>query len=80
QKAKLQYQLCLQKVNYYEKEVNPLALDMLASANSQYKAGDISYFEWAMLHNQIIDIKTSYFDAVKELNNCVIELNYLNIK
>jgi cobalt-zinc-cadmium resistance protein CzcA len=53
---------------------------MLASANSQYKAGDISYFEWAMLHNQIIDIKTSYFDAVKELNNCVIELNYLNIK
>ncbi|MFN4812957.1 MAG: CusA/CzcA family heavy metal efflux RND transporter [Bacteroidota bacterium] len=80
QKAKLQYQLCLQKVNYYEKEVNPLALDMLTSANSQYKAGDISYFEWAMLHNQIIDIKTSYFDAVKELNNCVIELNYLNIK
>jgi len=79
-KAMQQYELNLQKVNYFEKEANVIANEMLKTTMQQYESGSINYLEWAMLQNQIISIKTEYLIAIKDLNNSIIEINYLNNK
>jgi heavy metal efflux system protein len=79
-KAMQQYELCLQKLEYFEKEANRLGDEMLNTTLQQYQSGNINYLEWALLHNQIISIKTAYLNAVKEYNFSVIEINFLNNK
>jgi cobalt-zinc-cadmium resistance protein CzcA len=79
-KAMQQYDLCLKKVEYFEKEANQLGDEMLSTTLQQYQSGNINYLEWALLHNQIISIKTAYLNAVKEYNFSAIEINFLNNK
>ncbi len=79
-KALQQYQMNLQKVDFFEKEANKSGNEMLVTTMLQYQSGNINYLEWALLQNQIISIKTEYLNAVKELNYSIIELNYLNNK
>jgi cobalt-zinc-cadmium resistance protein CzcA len=79
-KAMQQYELCLKKVEYFEKEANQLGDEMLSTTMQQYQSGNINYLEWALLHNQIISIKTAYLNAVKEYNFSAIEINFLNNK
>jgi cobalt-zinc-cadmium resistance protein CzcA len=79
-KAIQQYQINLQKVDFFEKEANKSGNEMLVATMLQYQSGNINYLEWALLQNQIISIKTEYLNAVKELNYSIIELNYLNNK
>ncbi len=79
-KAMQQHELCLKKVEYFEKEANQLGDEMLSTTMQQYQSGNINYLEWALLHNQIISIKTAYLNAVKEYNFSAIEINFLNNK
>jgi cobalt-zinc-cadmium resistance protein CzcA len=53
------------------------AIEITGTLNSQLQNGEINYLEWTLLNNETIAIKERYFEAVKELNNTIITLNYL---
>jgi len=80
QKAMQQYEVNLKKVAYFEHEANQLGKELLSTNFLQLQAGNINYLEWALLQQQIISIKSSYLEAINELNKSIIELNYLNNK
>jgi cobalt-zinc-cadmium resistance protein CzcA len=75
-----QYQENFNAVKYYEEIALKNANVLEDAANLQLKNGDINYLEWAMLINNSTTIQSSYLDAVKDLNNSIIQLNYLTTK
>ncbi len=74
------YQTHLQTVKYYESIALQNANTITKAAKQQFSNGDINYLEWTMLINNATAIQSSYIDAVKELNQVIIQLNYLNSK
>lgn len=50
------------------------------TAQKQFSSGEINYLEFVMLVNQAIALRNNYTDAVWNLNNSIIELEYLTIK
>ena len=80
QKAIKQYEVQLQAVTYFEKTGLQNATLITQTANQQFLNGDINYLEWTMLINNATAIKSSYIDAVNDLNQTVIQLNYLTSK
>ncbi|MEA5459535.1 CusA/CzcA family heavy metal efflux RND transporter [Arcicella sp. LKC2W] len=77
QKAFLMYRNNLATIQYYEKQVLPNATQIIQTANKQFTNGDINYLDWVMLTNQAIDIQANYIDAIRELNQSIIHINYL---
>ncbi|MGN6398652.1 MAG: CusA/CzcA family heavy metal efflux RND transporter [Mucilaginibacter sp.] len=47
------------------------------TANMQLAAGTTNYLEWVQVTSQAITIRNAYVDAVRTLNETVIQLNYL---
>ncbi|MFA6060482.1 MAG: efflux RND transporter permease subunit, partial [Taibaiella sp.] len=74
--ADLQYQKYLQSVSYFENKALENAGLITMSANQQIAAGNINYLEWAQLINQATTIKNDYLEAVRNLNEAIIQLNY----
>ncbi len=77
-KAELQYMKCLQMVNYYETSALKNAGIILSSAKNQFNNGEINYLDFVMLTNQAIGIQSEYINAIKNLNESIIILHYLN--
>ena len=75
-----QYQNYLKTINYFEQTAIKNAELINTTANMQYVNGDINYLDWVVLINQSISIKSAYIDAIKALNDSIIELNYLTSK
>lgn len=75
-----QYQTQLQTVKYFEEDGLPNANTITETANLQFINGDINYLEWTMLINNAVSIQSDYVDAVKNLNQSIIQLNYLKNK
>ncbi|HTM67326.1 MAG TPA: CusA/CzcA family heavy metal efflux RND transporter [Flavipsychrobacter sp.] len=78
--ALLEYQKYLQTVNWYEQTALKTAETISSTANHQFVNGDIDYLQWVILTNQAVTIKSQYLDAIKNLNDAVHQLNYLNNK
>ncbi|MCX2574633.1 CusA/CzcA family heavy metal efflux RND transporter [Pedobacter sandarakinus] len=78
--AKTQYQFRLRDLDNYEKSVLKNADLIMVTADKQFVNGEINYLEWGILINQSINIRTSYLDLVRSLNQTVIQLNYLTAK
>lgn len=76
----LQYQQCLETINYYETEGLKNAHTIQSVANTQFSNGEINYLDWVTLTNQSIIVKSKYVDAVKDYNKSVVLLNYLTSK
>src|SRR6185312_3437178 len=72
-----QYQANLSTVNYYENIALKNSILIFETANKQFSNGELNYLEWVMLTNQAISIQSNYLDAVKNLNESIIQLNYL---
>jgi cobalt-zinc-cadmium resistance protein CzcA len=72
-----QYQTNLSAVNYFESTALKNADLILGAANKQFVNGELNYLEWVMLMNQVINIRSNYLDAIKNLNETIIQLNYL---
>lgn len=72
-----QYKNQLETINYFEKNALPNAQLISETANKQFLNGEINYLDWVMLTNQSIAIKSNYIDAVKALNETIIQINYL---
>lgn len=80
QNAFSNYQINLEKLDYFEKTALPNAKIITETANNQFYNGDINYLDWVMLINQSISIKNNYIDTVIQHNETIIELNYLTSK
>ena len=80
QTAYKQYQTQLQTVKYFEETALQNANTITKTANQQFANGGINYLEWTMLINNAVSIQSNYTDAVKDLNQSIIQLNYLNCK
>ena len=72
-----QYQTSLETVNYFEKTALNNAALIFETANKQFISGELDYLKWVMLTNQAIDIQSNYLDTIKNLNETIIQLNYL---
>lgn len=74
------YQTQLQTVKYFEETALQNANTITKTANLQFANGDINYLEWTMLINNAVSIQSNYTDAIKDLNQSIIRLNYLTSK
>jgi cobalt-zinc-cadmium resistance protein CzcA len=78
--AMAEYQKYLASVNWYEQEGLKNAATTIAIANQQFAGGEINYLDWVILVNQAIGIRSQYLDAVKNMNDAINQINYLNSK
>ena len=76
-KLQTQYKSNLEIVNYFETNSNKNSKIITDVANKQFVNGEINYLDFVMLINQSITIQNSYIDAVKTLNENIIDMNYL---
>ncbi|WP_423735903.1 CusA/CzcA family heavy metal efflux RND transporter [Chitinophaga caseinilytica] len=64
-------------VSDYETGALKNAQEITATLNRQLQEGEINYLEWTVLNQQSLGTQLDYFDAVKNLNNSIIQLQYL---
>jgi cobalt-zinc-cadmium resistance protein CzcA len=76
--ALLMYQKHWQTVDYMEKNNLVTAALISSTASLQFSNGSINYLEWAMLVNQSVATQNDYIEAVKNLNDAIIQLRYFN--
>lgn len=76
QSAFAQYTKYKQTVQYFETEALKNAQLIITTANLQLANGNINYLEWVQLINQSVTVKSDYTEAVKNLNESVIQLHY----
>ncbi len=77
QQALLHYQNSLQVVSDYRETQLPNAGILLNTVEKQFHEGEINFLEYVMLNNQAIAIQSSYLEALQQLNQSIIHLNYL---
>jgi len=84
QTIKVEYEIAFKKyetqlltVKYFEETALQNANIITKTTNQQYANGDINYSEWSMLINSAISIQSNYTDAVNDLNQTIIQLNFL---
>lgn len=75
--ARANYRAHQALVNRYEQRQLPNAERIFETAEQQFAAGEIDYIGWAMLTNQAIQLQHDYTDALRQLNESIIQLNYL---
>lgn len=74
---------CLKQQNnlrYYEETGLQQATLIIRNAELAFKKGEIGYVEWTLLMNQAVSIRLSYYEAVQQFNQALIELEYLTGK
>ena len=64
-------------VEYYEKTALSNAILINTTAQQQLINGSINYLEWVTLTNQATNIRNDYIEAVKSLNESIIQINSL---
>ncbi|MEK6781088.1 MAG: CusA/CzcA family heavy metal efflux RND transporter [Bacteroidota bacterium] len=75
-KARTQSVNFSKSVDYYEQTGLKNAKLIIETAYNQFANGGINYLEWVMLINQAISIQAEYLNAVNNLNDSIIQLNY----
>lgn len=75
--ALARYRKNSETVAYFETKGLKNATEIINAAREKFMQGDISYLEYTMLINQSIAISNGYYEALKELNEIITELNYL---
>ena len=76
QVALAQYNKYHQTVEYFETKALKNATLITTTANQQLATGNINYLEWVQVINQATTVKNDYVEAVKSLNESIIQLNY----
>lgn len=75
QQAFREYNKNLQTINYYETVALKNAGTIIQTANLQFKNGEINYLDWVLLTNNAITIQSQYVEAVRNINQSIIEIN-----
>jgi len=76
QTAIAQFSKYLSTVQYLEKTGLKNADIITETANKQLSAGSINYLEWVQLINQATSVRNDYTEAVRSLNESIIQLTY----
>lgn len=74
------YESNAEAVKYFETTGLKNADIILQTAGRQFSNGEINYLDFVMLANQSITIQNNYTDAVRSLNESIIEMNYITSK
>jgi cobalt-zinc-cadmium resistance protein CzcA len=74
--ALAQYKKYTQSIQYFENTALKNAIIIANTANTQLVNGNINYLEWVQLINQVTTVKSEYVEAVKNLNDSILQLNY----
>lgn len=64
-------------VQDFENNALKNAREITQTLNKQLQKGEINYLEWTMLNQQALALRMDYLNAINNLNNSIIELNYL---
>jgi len=64
-----------EKVRYYETSALRNADTITQTADRQFKGGQINYLDWVLLTNNAITIRSEYLDAVRNLDQSIIDIN-----
>lgn len=67
-------------VNYYESTALKESDELLKVAQLSYNKGEIGYVEYVQSLTQAVSIKTQYLQALDQLNQTIININYLTGK
>jgi cobalt-zinc-cadmium efflux system outer membrane protein len=65
-------------LNYFEATALKQAETIISAATRSYGAGEINYLMYMQSLNQAFEIKMNYYEAVRNYNESIIQLNYLN--
>lgn len=76
--ANVAYKNSTENVDYLEKQSLPNAKIIKQVAQQQLENGAINYLEWVQLIHQSTSIENDYLDAIKKLNEAIIQLHFLN--
>jgi cobalt-zinc-cadmium resistance protein CzcA len=74
-----QYQTHLQTVKYFEEIGLQNAFLITQTANKQFANGEINYLEWSVLINNAVGIQSDYIEAVRDLNQTILLIEYLSL-
>jgi cobalt-zinc-cadmium resistance protein CzcA len=69
------YRKHLETVRYYERSALGNADTIIATADRQFKGGQINYLDWVLLTNNAVTIRSEYVDAARDLNLSIIDLH-----
>lgn len=75
--AQERYRTAKNNIAAFETQYLKNAMLINQTANKQLAAGTINFLEWVQVTNQAILIRNGYADAVRDLYESVIQLNYL---
>jgi heavy metal efflux system protein len=78
--AILRQQRYLKAVQYFEDKALKNASLITTTANQQLAAGSINYLDWVQLINQATMVKNDYLEALRNLNEAIIQVKYFNSK
>ncbi|MGC4057302.1 MAG: CusA/CzcA family heavy metal efflux RND transporter [Chitinophagaceae bacterium] len=77
EQLRMNFETQQQSVAYYETTgLNNAAL-IMQTAQRQFVNGEINYLEYVMLINQAISVRSSYADALYQLNQFAVQLQFL---
>lgn len=69
-----------EQVQYYRQNGLQQAALMEKNARLGFEKGEVNYVEWTLLMNNALNIELGYLQAIRNLNNTIIELEYLTGK
>jgi len=64
-------------VDFYEKQAVPEADIIIDQSSRSYKAGAMDYIDYVLNLNRALDIKQKYLDAINNLNQTIINIEYI---
>ncbi len=77
QSAFQQYNQSQAQYNYYKSTALPNAKTILSTASIAFKSGDIGYIEYLQALQTATEVQLGYLQSVDQLNQSVININYL---
>lgn len=66
-------------LDYYENEGEILSGEILKTANSSFRNGEIDFYQYIQSLESAYEIKLSYLDKLNEYNQTIIAINYLTL-
>ncbi|MFV5703193.1 CusA/CzcA family heavy metal efflux RND transporter [Flavobacterium sp. XS2P12] len=67
-------------IAYYESQALKNVDLVTDAANKKFINGDINYLEWVMLINQNTEIQSNYIEAIRKINETILNLRNLTTK
>jgi cobalt-zinc-cadmium resistance protein CzcA len=64
-------------LDYYEKEGNALSAEILRTATSSYRQGEIDFFQYILALTNGIEIQLEYLDVLEAYNRTAIQLTFM---